>query len=143
VSEEPALRPLPQPDEASEGFWAAAREHRLAIQHCGGCGRFNHAPTLACQSCGSFDLAYRDVSGKATLSSWTVVEHPPAPAFRALVPFIVGVVELAEQPGLVLATNILDAAVADLCIGMPLEITFEDIGEGVVLPQFRPSRGQG
>lgn len=139
--ENPApLRPLPLPDEASEGFWAAAREGRLAIQRCGQCRRWNHAPTLACQSCGSFELAYENVSGKATLHSWTVLREAPAPGFRDMLPLIVGVVELVEQEHLVMGANILEAAPEDLRLGLPLEVMFEKVTEECTLPQFRPAK---
>ena len=138
-----AARPLPLPDEASEGFWAAANEGRLAIQRCRACGRFNHAPTLACQSCGSFDLGYQDVSGRGALHSWTRVEHAPAPGFRDKVPFLVGVIELAEQPHLVMAAELVDVAEADLRLGLPLEVGFERVSPDCMLPVLRPVQEQG
>ena len=135
------LRPLPLVDDASEGFWAAAREHRLAIQRCTACHRFNHAPSLACASCGSFDLAYADVSGKATLFSWTVIKEPPAPGFQGRVPLIVGIVELAEQPHLLMVANLLGLAEADLKLGLPLQVAFEQVNEECTLPQFVAAEG--
>ena len=65
------------------------------------------------------------MSGNGTLSAWTVLQEAPAPGFRNKLPLIVGVVELAEQPHLVLAANILEARVEDLKLGMPLEVVFE------------------
>lgn len=139
--QEPVLRPLPLPDDASEGFWAAAREGRLAIQRCAKCRRWNHAPSLACPSCGSFDLAYEDVSGNGTLFSWTVIREAPAPGFRDRMPLIVGIVELAEQPHLLLVANILGLAEAELKLGLPLRAEFEAVNEECTLPQFRPTGG--
>lgn len=136
------LRPLPLADDASEGFWAAARAGRLEIQRCGACGHWNHAPSMACAKCGSFDLAYHPVSGKGTLFSWTTIKEPPAPGFRGKVPLIVGVIELAEQPHLLLVANVLEADEAQLRLGMPLEVTFETVSEECTLPQFRPAREQ-
>jgi uncharacterized protein len=139
ATEDNALRPLPLADDASTGFWAAANEGRLDIQRCASCRRWNHAPSLACPGCGSFDMAYEAVSGKATLHAWTVIKEAPAPGFRNMLPLIVGVVELAEQPHLVLGANILEASIEDLHIGMPLEVMFEQLGEGIAVPQFRPA----
>jgi len=136
--ESQVLRPLPLPDEASEGFWAAAREGRLAIQRCGKCRRWNHAPSLACPSCGSLELAYENVSGEGTLFSWTVIREAPAPGFRDRMPLIVGLVELAEQPHLLLVSNILGLTEGDLKLGLPLRVEFEDVNGECALPQFRP-----
>lgn len=135
-----AQRPLPLADEASEGFWEAANAGRLDIQRCTQCRRWNHAPSLACPGCGSFDLAYETVSGKATLAAWTVIKEAPAPGFRHMLPLIVGVVELAEQEHLVLGANVLEAGVEELRLGMPLEVVFEKLTDECTLPQFRPVR---
>lgn len=139
-NDDAAMRPLPMADEASAGFWEAAREQRLAIQRCTGCRRWNHAPSLACASCGSFALDYETVSGKGVLHSWTVIQEAPAPGFRRMLPLIVGVVELAEQPHLVLGANILEAHPDGLRLGMELEVVFEKLNDECTLPQFRPVR---
>jgi uncharacterized protein len=140
TNDDRALRPLPLADEASAGFWEAANAGRLDVQRCRQCRRWNHAPSLACPSCGSFDLAYETVSGKGTLFSWTVLQEAPAPGFRHMLPLIVGVVELAEQEHLVLGANILEVRVDELKLGMPLEVVFEQVTDLCTLPQFRPVR---
>ncbi|MCB2078190.1 MAG: OB-fold domain-containing protein [Novosphingobium sp.] len=137
VGEDKVMRPLPLADDASEGFWEAARQGRLEIQRCAQCRRWNHAPSMACPSCGSMDLAYEQVSGRGTLFSWTVVEHAPAPGFRGLVPLLVGIVELEEQPHLLLVADLLDADPGELRLGMAVEVDFEKISEDCTLPQFR------
>src|SRR2546423_557090 len=37
-------KPVPEPDDASRGFWAAANEHRLMIQRCAACGFYLYPP---------------------------------------------------------------------------------------------------
>lgn len=132
-----AMRPLPLPDDASAPFWQAAREGRLAIQRCTGCRTWIHAPAMLCPACGSAELGFEQVSGQGALFSWTVIKEAPAPGFRDRVPLIVGIVELAEQPHLLLAANVLGVAEADLRLGMPLMVEFEPLGEDCALPQFR------
>jgi uncharacterized OB-fold protein len=134
-------RPLPLVDETSAGFWQAAREGRLAIQRCAHCRRWNHAPTLACPACGSFALGFEAASGRGRLDAWTVLEDAPAPGFRERLPLIVGIVELAEQEGLLMIANIFEAEPAALRLDMPLEVTFERVTTDCTLPQFRPARG--
>lgn len=130
-------RPLPLADETSAPYWQAAREHRLAIQRCTACRRWNHAPSLACPGCGGFALAFEDASGKGRLHSWTVLADPPAPGFVGRLPLVIGVVELAEQDGLLMVANLLDADPAGLRLGLPLEVAFESVADDCVLPQFR------
>jgi uncharacterized OB-fold protein len=133
-------RPLPLADETSANFWDAAREGRLAIQRCAACRCWNHAPSLACPACGSFDLACEDVSGQGRLHAWTVLADAPAPGFRDRLPLIVGVVELAEQEGLLFVANIVEVEAEELWLDMPLGVLFEQVTDECVLPQFRPMR---
>jgi uncharacterized OB-fold protein len=135
------LRPLPLADDASAPFWQAAREGRLELQRCHTCGKWNHAPSLACPFCGSFELGYEEVSGKGTLFSWTVIKEAPAPGFQGKVPLIVGIVELAEQPHLLMVANILGTEEAALKLGMPLQVTFEEVCEECTMPQFTRAEG--
>ena len=136
LAEPATLRPLPLADDASARFWEAAREGRLELQRCRGCAKWNHAPSLACPSCGSFDLGYEQASGKGTLFSWTVIKEAPAPGFRGKVPLIVAIVELAEQPHLLMVANLPGLEEADLKLGMPLQVTFEQVCDECTLPQF-------
>lgn len=53
------------------------------------------------------------------------------------VPYVIGMVELPEQVGLRLTTNVVNCAAEDLYIGMPLRVTFEQQGEHFV-PLFEP-----
>lgn len=110
----PSPRPVPVPDELTRPFWAAAGEGRLAVQRCGGCGRWAHPPTPFCHGCGSTDQAFEPVSGRArvlsTTATWSGARHPH---FAARQPYLVAVVELVEQAGLLLYTNLPGADPAD------------------------------
>ncbi|BAV63657.1 Zn-ribbon domain-containing OB-fold protein [Sphingobium cloacae] len=130
-------RPLPLPDPLSQPFWDAARAHRLCVQACLQCNHLAYPPEAACRKCGGSDLHFRDVSGRATLHSWTVLHDPPSPGFQDRLPVILAVVELEEQKGLLLSTNLIDAALETLRINLPLEAWFEDVGNDCALIQFR------
>jgi uncharacterized protein len=132
-----ATRPVPYPDDVTQGFWDHVRARALHIQRCGACGRYNHAPSLTCPACGSDNLCYAPVSGRGTVYSHTVLEDPPGPGFADLVPLVVVVVELVEQPGLLLVADLLGADPAAVRIGAAVEVTYEQIAEDCVLPQFR------
>jgi uncharacterized OB-fold protein len=133
-------RPAPVRDAASEGFWAAADRGQLAVQFCESCATFQHPPALYCRSCGSGDPAYRPVSGRGHLWSWTRLHRTGVAAFEAALPFTCVVVELEEQPGLLLAADLADEPAGGdaLRIGLPMSGDFSarDAGGGVV-PRFR------
>jgi len=48
-------------------------------------------------------------------------------------------VELEEQPGLKVTTNMVDAGYDELSCGMPVEVDFREVGPGFVLPMFKPA----
>jgi hypothetical protein len=79
------------------------------------------------------------VSGRATVASYTVNHHPWfGEAFP--VPYVVAIVELAEDPDTRLTTQIVDCPVEDVRIGLPVEVDFEQ-HEDVWIPVFRPVAG--
>lgn len=136
--------PLPSRDGPFEGgFWAALDQERLAHQQCEACGEWSFPPRWRCV-CGG-PLAYRTVSGRATLWSWTVVHPPVLPSFAALTPYVAGVVQLAESPALrMVGPLILEAGdplgrvnADQLSIGMPLTAHIQNIAPDVRWPAWR------
>ena len=53
-------------------------------------------------------------------------------------PYVIGLVELVEQPGLRLMTNIINCPIERVQIGMPLRVVFENVSDEVALPLFEP-----
>ncbi|MDQ1430672.1 MAG: uncharacterized protein QOF40_1274, partial [Actinomycetota bacterium] len=92
-----------------------------------------------CRFCQSDDLAGEQVSGRATLYTWTIAVQPFHPFYVDRVPYIVATVELVEQPGLMFMSQIVDCAEEDLRIGLPLEVVFEELGPDLTLPFFTPA----
>ena len=134
----PALRPRPAINRDNAFWFDAAREHRLVIQRCTGCGTLRHPPGPMCPQCRSLVWDTVTASGRATLYSWVVAHHPRHPAFDA--PYLVVVVELAE--GTRLISNVVDLAPDDLAIGMPLELRWLDADPDLTLPVFGPVADQ-
>lgn len=130
-------RPIPELDDISSFFWEGAREGVLLVQRCSACLRYQYPPDVVCVSCQSFELIPTAVSGRGLLYSYAIVDRPFHLGFVDAVPYIVAIVELAEQVGLKMLTNLVGVAPEGLEVGMPVEVTFEDRGR-VVLPQFRP-----
>src|SRR5581483_5813733 len=58
-----ANRPVPVPDDSTEGFWEAARRGVLALQHCPVCGSYQHPPQPICLRCHATALEFAPVSG--------------------------------------------------------------------------------
>lgn len=135
-----ATRLAPSPDPWTEPFWQAARERRLAIQACEACGSLQHPPGLMCRRCGGSELGWRDVSGRGELYSFTVSEQSFVPGFEDALPLPIGLVEIVEQAGVRLLTNLLVEDPNSLRVGIALRVVFEPIADRYVLPQFEVER---
>jgi hypothetical protein len=108
------------------------------LQRCAACGHLLYPPDLMCPVCFSTDLSYVELSGRGTLYSYGIVRQPFHVSFVADVPYVVAYVELDEQPDLRLVSMLIDADPADVKIGIPVEVVFEDRGDQTV-PLFKPA----
>lgn len=131
------LRPLPLPDEVTAPFWEGCRRGELRMQRCEECARFRFPPRPMCPRCLSFAAEWVLTSGEGTVYSFVICHPPVLPAFQAQVPFAVALVELAEDPALRLLGGVLDTPPDQLRIGQRVRVEFEEIADGVVLPQWR------
>ena len=134
----PATKPVPVPDAVSAPYWEAANRGVLAIQHCAACERYVHPPEALCPHCQTPDMTFREVSGRARVYTHTIVRDNVTQGFAADEPYVIGIVELAEQERLVLVANVVGVAPEDVRVGMPLRVTFERLTETIALPQFEP-----
>jgi uncharacterized OB-fold protein len=132
-------RPAPVPDPDTEPFWTAAARHDLRLPHCAACDRLLYPPTPRCPGCHQPVTTWRTVSGRGTLHGWTVVRADLVPGIEP--PYLVAEIELAEQPGLLMASNVVGARDVELRVGMEMTLTWLDIEDGVSLPHFTPARG--
>jgi uncharacterized OB-fold protein len=132
------MKPAPEPDDVTAFFWNGAAEGTLLVLRCAACGFLSHPPDVSCARCGAAVLDPTPMSGLGSVYTFAIVRQAFDPTFLAEVPYVVALVELDEQRGLVVLTNIVDIDVGAVEIGMRVEVTFED-RDGHVIPQFRPS----
>jgi uncharacterized OB-fold protein len=130
-------KPIPVPDELNRPFWAAAAERRLMIQRCAECGYYNHPPRPFCDACLAQEMLFAPVSGRGSVYSFTVMHQRDVAGFEQDAPFINIVVELAEQPRLLMVSNLPLSDRPKVHIGAAVEVYFEDRGDGLIIPQFR------
>ncbi len=131
------LRLLPQVTPWNEHFWHGGADGELRFLRCGSCGYYVHPPSPLCPECLSRDLSPEAVSGRAVVHTFTVNHQPWIPGFDP--PYVVAIVELDEQEGLRLTTNLVSCEPEDVSIGMRVKVLFEDVGDEVFLPLFEPS----
>lgn len=134
-----ATKPVPVPDEASKPFFDGARAGRLMLQHCAACGKWSFPVRERCPHCLGAPLQWRAASGRGTLYTFAIMHQVMNPGFAADVPYNVSQIDLEE--GVRMVCNIVGIANDRLRIGMAVEVVFEDVGEGVSIPKFRPVTG--
>lgn len=127
----------PAPGKLAEEFYSFAREGKLCIQKCGGCGTMHHIPRERCADCGSFDLFWAQCSGKGTLFSWTETSTPPLPSLLEDVPFIVALIELEEGPRII--SRLIGVASHDLEVGQAFQAKMELLNPDFTLVVFEPA----
>lgn len=133
-----ANRPLPLIESYTEPYWAAAQQDSFVLQHCQSCSRWIHPPRPLCPGCGLESPQFDVASGRGRLYAYTVAHTSGGPGFET-VPYVVVVVELAEQPGLLTVGNLLEWDGSHLVIGTPVVVTYEHLDDGFVLPQWKAS----
>jgi hypothetical protein len=88
--------------------------------------------------CLSTSLSPAEVSGRATLATWTFPGQPGDPYYIAHLPYALAVVELVEQAGLKMVTNLVDYDKAALRADLPVCVTYREVAPRLTLPLFTP-----
>ncbi len=131
-----STKPIPDTTPWGKPFWKAAREGRLVIQNCSGCGAPIFYPRFCCPHCFSENLTWVEASGKGTVYSYTVVKNNAPSAFVQDMPFVVAVITLDE--GVRMLSNIVECEPDELKCDMAVEVTFEKLTDEFTLPKFKP-----
>ncbi len=134
------IRPLPALEPRTEAFWRACRAGRLEFTRCVPCDYLIHPSRPICPKCRGRNLDVAPVGGRAQVHSFTVNHKAWYPGQD--VPYVIGLVELVEQAGLRLMTNIVNCPIERVRIGMPVRVVFEILSDDVALPLFEPESSQ-
>ena len=125
-------RPVPKPSTYVDTapFWEGAKNGKLVLQYCKDTGRFQHYPRPVSIFTGSRNLEWREVSGKGTIYTYSVMR-------RAKEPYAIAYVTLAEGPTMM--TNLVDCDFDALRVGQPVNVVFKDTENGPPVPMFKPA----
>ncbi|MGW1067362.1 Zn-ribbon domain-containing OB-fold protein [Streptomyces aureus] len=133
----------PVPDDDGAPFWRYAARGELRVQACADCGELRFPPRPCCPHCHSFADTWHLTNGRGRIWSY-VVPHPPLlPAYAALAPYDVVLVELDEAPRIRLAGNLVSGPDAPLGsvqpgrirIGARVQAVFAEVN-GVTVPRW-------
>jgi uncharacterized OB-fold protein len=132
---------LPELGESNRFFWTAGERGELMFLNCLDCGGWIHPPQPICPHDHSKNLEPRAVSGRATVSTFTINHQQWMPGPE--LPYVVAIVEIVEDPSVRLMTNLVHVEPREVRIGMPVRAVFEhhsDEAGDVWIPLFEPDR---
>ena len=125
------LTPVPDRGGLDALYWSEAAQHRLVVQRCGTCRRWQWGPEWICVHCRSFVLRWEElpaVAGEyqAVIFSWERVWHPTDRGLADAVPYVAVIVALPAADGIRMLGNLLGDARDEVTIGAPVRAVFED-----------------
>ncbi|RDL42859.1 hypothetical protein DN730_17510 [Marinomonas piezotolerans] len=92
--------PGPTKIPLTEPFWQAAANGELHMQYCECCQSYVFYPREICPCCWSDQLTWRQVTGQATIKTYTTIWKPGQPGWSAVTPYTVGIIQLDEGPSM-------------------------------------------
>jgi len=120
---------LPTPSSAPDGlsapYWEGTRQGKLRIQKCDGCGAWQWGPEWICHRCHSFDLSWREITGKGRIYSYERPHHAVHVALNGHGPYIAVLVELPDYGNVRMVGNLLGDPGQAVTVGAPVEAVFE------------------
>lgn len=121
-------KPLPDPamNPGDECYFDAAREGRLLLKRCSGCGKVHHYPRSLCPFCWSGDVEWMTASGKGEIYTYSVMRRGE--------PYCIAYVRLREGPTIM--TNIVDCDLDTVRVGDPVQVVFKPTESGSAVPMF-------
>ena len=76
--------PVPGIEEYEKGFWEAALESKLVVQHCHDCDQPRFPPRPMCPQCHCLEYTWNQVSGEGEI--WSFVNKKWSPGARKQTP---------------------------------------------------------
>ncbi len=131
----PILKPYIDAD--NKAYWDAVKEEKLVVQQCNKCKNYYHPPRPMCPECLTLDtMEFVPSTGKGEVYSYIIYTTDKMAYPGMKIPYAVMVVEM-EEGVRITANNADDINPDEIHIGMPVEVTFVKIDDGLTLYQFK------
>lgn len=130
-------KPLPAISSLNAPYWDGLKRREVTLQRCNACHKLWYPPGPFCPDCWSRSCTWEKLSGRGKVNSWVIFHQAYFSSVKDEIPYNVAEVELDEGPRLL--TNLVGIESADIEIGMPVEVVFDDVTEDVTLAKFRPA----
>ena len=131
-------KPLPPLDDPIAGpHWAAAREHRFALQECPQCQARRWPPSPTCPECLHAGGEWVDVEPGGRVWGFAVYDRPYRREFKEDLPYNVALIELDAGPNMI--ASVAGVAPEDLEVGARVTAVFDDLTPEATLVRFAPA----
>ena len=137
MTNQPAPKPIPEPDERSQAFFDGARRGEFMLSRCSDCHAWLPPASMICSECLGERIEWEQASGDGTVFSFGLMHQHYHPGFIQDLPYNVTVVELDEGPRF--NTNLINISNDDIELGARVTVVFVEQGDGVFLPKFEPA----
>lgn len=104
----------------------------IAFQHCGACGQVWYFARAFCPHCGTANPQTRRAGDAGRVYAITTVTRAPSPELRALAPYRIALVDMAE------GFRVMTHAEADVAIGDAVRLRFVPFG-AITIPRCERS----
>ena len=121
----------------TEPFWEAAKERKLTACQCASCGHFRMPPSPYCPNCQSKEKNWPALPGTGTVFSFAICSKNPATGEDFV--YVPAVVQLDGTDDARLVSNLGGIDADDVQIGMKVQVDWNPIKDGWVLPVFKPA----
>ncbi|MGW4338433.1 Zn-ribbon domain-containing OB-fold protein [Rhodococcus koreensis] len=129
-------RSFPQLTESNEAFWTSGASGNWKLPHCSLCNRYIHPGQPRCPYCLTNTVTPKGVTGLGNVFTYTINRYPWSEGWA--VPYVAAVIELDDQPGLRVTSNLTAIDPEEVHIGMRVEVCFVE-SSGRWVPLFRPA----
>jgi len=127
-------RTLPALTDANRAFWTSGASGKWQFPRCTTCRRFIHPGQPRCTTCLTDTLVPEPVLGRGTVFTFTINRYAWLPGWET--PYVAAIVELDDQPGLRVTSNLVGCDPEQVRIGDRVQVVFSPQGEYWV-PLFR------
>lgn len=126
--------PARHTEDLAATFFGGCAEGKLLLQECEPHGHLQYPPGPICRRCAGPIARWVESGLEGRVESFSLVHRAPVPAFDACVPYMVGIVKLAEGPLVEtwLRRDGRTPADAEVSIGQAVRFGFDTINGRVV-----------
>ena len=132
-----ALFPEVMIDRDNIDHYRAMAAGQLVIRQCQDCGHWVYPHRPICPECWSWNLPFREISGRGKVFMFTLIHQARDPNEPIFEPVPVAAIELEEQQGLRYLATVVNCLPHQIALDMPVSLVWQQ-HNGVPSPAFEP-----